>query len=178
MFRYKYSIILIFFICFSNIFAQESTPRIITVEENICVTFGGRDGAEYLIIKNTAEKDNIEAKLLSIEYIRDIQTRNSTIITINDVFDILMALAFEGTVITKRDDGIIVCNFPNVRLEAVRLIGELKIIEARMALIEVLRHENDMLIIHEAIRGLLRNWSNTLNDEENNIINVFINRME
>ena len=180
MFKSKciFSLLIVFIIAFTSIYSQENAITTIIDSGYTCIISGGKDGIEYLIIKTLAEENTSESKLVSIEYMRDaikrdIASKNAgfySSLSIDDIFDIIKYLAFEGTIVKKREGNIIVCNFPDVRLEAVKLLGELNIIEARMTLIEVLRYENDVSVLRETIRSLFLNWNDFYNDDEIDII--------
>jgi hypothetical protein len=168
--KYFYSIIItaIFFV--STIVAQE-IPEIKKVYT---------DEADITIIIEIAKGNAREYKLISLEYIKDmLENRNRNFYksshVINIIYEALEYLAFEGTVNTSITDNTI-NDFPDIRHEAVKLLGQLGIIEARTALIEVLKYENDASVLHEAIRALFLNWSDFYRN--NNEINVIINAIE
>jgi HEAT repeat protein len=104
-----------------------------------------------MIIRETARASTREQKLISLEYIRDALDRGST----ND--EIRQTLAFlssEGRSTVTRESGRIVNNFPDVRRQAVRYLGQVGTEEARQSLIEVLQNESEPMVLQEAIKSL------------------------
>ena len=91
------------------------------------------------------------------------------------LIDVLQQLAFEGTVSTINADNII-NDFPDVRLEAVKILGQHNIIEVKRTFIEILKFENDLLVLHETLKLLFFNWSDFYSN--NDEINIIINAIE
>ena len=128
---------------------------------------------ENMIIRGTAYSNSREYKLMALEYIRDSLNREKNNIYV--LFDVLQFLAFEGTINTINAENIIY-DFPDVRLEAVKLLGQFSINETKNVLLIVLKFENDPIVLHEAIRYMFLNWSDFYkNDDE---INIIINAIE
>ena len=138
--KYIYSLIII--ISISNASAQE-------IEFIDFIRF---------LSENAHSNEEIK-KLFSLDYIEDILYRNdpnNIELEIDLIYNILEYLAFEGTV-NKSTNENIQNNFPDVRLKAVILLGQLNIIKARNAIIEVLKYENNPFIINEANKILNKN---------------------
>ena len=140
---YIYSLIII--ISISNASAQEFEP------------------IDFLrLLSEVAHSNERTQKLITLDYIEEILNRSelnnieleSHLIYL--IYNILEYLVFEGTVNISTNENI-QNNFPDVRLKAVILLGRLNIIEARNAIIEVLRCENIPLIINEANKILYKN---------------------
>jgi len=66
------------------------------------------------------------------------------------LLNILSGLASEGTTNLIVDKGVVLNDFPSIRLEAVRLMGASGSPEAMNMLVSVLRNEHDLIIISEA----------------------------
>jgi len=69
---------------------------------------------------------------------------------VRTLLNILAGLASEGTTNLKVDQGTVLNDFPAIRLEAVRLLGNTGSPEAMSILVSVLRNEHDLIIISEA----------------------------
>jgi hypothetical protein len=159
-----YFLIVTAFISVSPIFALEKTYLLQEYFE---------DEIENMVIRETAKSNDKEYKLISLEYIKDSLNREKN--NIYTFYDVLQYLALEGTAIVINENSI--SNFPNVRLGAVKILGQFKIVETRKTLIEVLRFDNDPLVLHEALKLLFFNWSDFYknNDEMSVIINTIGN---
>jgi len=123
-----------------------------------------------IIINETARSNNIELKLISLEYINEALSLRYGNVDISVLYDILRYLVFEGVkIITPSND--VSNNYPIVRIEAIKLLGQLNIIEARMTLFEVLEFEYNPTVLQEAIKQIFINWSDFYsNDKEVEII--------
>ena len=128
---------------------------------------------ENMIIRETARLNDRENKLISLEYIRISLSRERN--NIYTVFDTLQYLAFEGTVNATSQNNII-NNFPDVRLEAIKILGQFNIIQTRRVLMEVLKYENNSLVLQETLKLLFSNWSDFYSN--NDEINIIINAIE
>lgn len=130
---------------------------------------------ENMIIWETAKSNSGELKIISLLYIKDIiENKYTKIERIYTIYEFLEYLAFEGTVNPPEKLIYKKLDFPDVRIEAVKLLGQLDIIKAKMALIEILKYENNPLVLHEAIRALFLKWSDFYNNEEININKEYI----
>ena len=123
-----------------------------------------QEETEYLIIKETAKINTKESKLISLEYIKEsINGRNQNA---EGIYSVLKFLAFEGTVIPINADSN-VNDFYEVRLEAVKILGQFNNTETRKTFIEILQYENHPLILQTVVRNYFINWSDFYrNDDE------------
>ena len=128
---------------------------------------------EYLIIKEAVKTNNKETKLISLEYIKEsINRRNKNI---QGIYEVLKFLVFEGTVTPISVDNM-VNDFPEVRLEAVKILVQFNNIETRKVVIEILKYENHPLILQETIKNLIAKWPDFYgNDDE---VAIVINAIE
>lgn len=148
MFSFRRFVILVItvVVCVSAAFAQARSGREMTVEESYM-----RDSIELMIIRETARANTREQKLISLEYIGQVIERGNT----ND--EIRQTLAFlssEGRRTIARENNRIVNNFPDVRRQSARYLGQLGTEEARRSLLEILQFENEPMVIQEAIKSL------------------------
>ena len=116
----------------------------------------------YSFLSTLAHSEEKERKLLSLYYLEDIidlyPTNNGKLEdnTIYSIYNILEYLLLEGTVSNSATENQ-QNNYTDVRLLAVILLGRLNIMEARDLLIELLRYENNLLIIDAANKILYNN---------------------
>ena len=116
----------------------------------------------YSFLSTLAHSEEKERKLLSLYYLEDIidlyPTNNGKLEdnTIYSIYNILEYLLLEGTVSNSTTENQ-QNNYTDVRLLAVILLGRLNIMEARDLLIELLRYENNQLIIDAANKILYNN---------------------
>jgi hypothetical protein len=126
-------------------FAQDSR-REMTVEESYL-----QEAIEIMIIRETARANTRESKMMSLEFIGEALERGNT----NDeIRQTLELLSTEGTRTVARENGRVVNNFPDVRRQAVRYLGQVGTEEARKSLIAVLQGETEPMVLQEAIRAL------------------------
>ena len=138
--------IAIFVIIFSVITAVVSAQR--TVEDTYL-----RESIELMIIRETARSSTREQKELALDYIRENIERNG-VNTNDEIRQTLDYLAREGRGSVIRENNRVMNNFPDIRRQAARFLGQLKTEEARKALLEVLQYENEPTVIQEAIKSL------------------------
>lgn len=146
----------------SAAFAQNTTQREMTVEESYL-----QESIEMMIIRETSRAASREQKLIALEYIGEAIDRGST----ND--DIRLALEYlsmEGTRSVARESGRVVNNFPDIRRQAARYLGMLGTEEAKDALLQIVQHENEPMVLQEAIKSLGDIGLNENNETVNTIV--------
>ncbi|MCL2804484.1 MAG: HEAT repeat domain-containing protein [Treponema sp.] len=117
-----------------------------TVEESYL-----QETIEVMIIRETARSQSREQKLISIEYIKEAIERGNR----NDeIRQTLAFLASEGSRSVARENNRVVNNFPDVRRQAVRYLGQMGSEEARKSLIDVITSEREPMVLQEAIKSL------------------------
>jgi HEAT repeat protein len=122
------------------------------------------DNVDITILLESAKQFTKEQKLIALLYIEDMLERNNSDYTISVMHEVLKYLSFEGPVNIAIADKM-QNDFPDIRLKAVKLLGQLGTIEAKTALLEVLKYENDILVRIEAIRALFLNKSDIQKNE-------------
>jgi len=126
--------------------AQSGSSREMTVEESYL-----QESIELMIIRETARSNTREQKMISLDYIKEAIDRGNQ----NDeIRQTLEYLSMEGRRSVIRESGRIMNNFPDIRRQAVRYLGQVGSEEARKSLILVLQSENEPAVIQEAIRSL------------------------
>ena len=166
MFSFKRFFILIMaaVIAVSTAAAQSSSGER-TVEQSYL-----QESIEIMIIRETARASTREQKLIALEYIGDAISRGNTS---DDICQTLEFLSREGRRTVIRDSGRVVNNFPDVRRQSARYLGQLGTEEARQALIDICQYENEPMVLQEAIKSLGDIGTNENNETVANIAWVF-----
>jgi len=148
MFSFKrFSILIIAgVIITSTLYAQSSQRREMTVEESYL-----QESIEIMIIRETARAHSREQKLIALEYVRDAIERGNTNDEIRQTLDFLSR---EGRRTVARENGRLVNNFPDVRRQSAKYLGQIGTDEARRSLLEILSFENEPMVLQEAIKSL------------------------
>jgi HEAT repeat protein len=140
----RFSVLIIAAVLFVTAVAAQS--REMTVEESYL-----QESIELMIIRETARSTSREQKLIALEYIGDAINRGNTS---DDIRQTLEYLSREGRRSIARENNRIVNNFPDVRRQSARFLGQLATEEARLSLLEILQFENEPMVIQEAIKSL------------------------
>lgn len=148
MFSIKRFFIFVIMAAFSVSFAaaQSNSGRELSVEESYL-----REAIENMIIRELSRADNLDQKLVALEYIGEAINHGNTS---DDVRQALEFLSQEGTRSVARESGRIVNNFPAVRRQSAKYLGQLKTEEAKDALIEMVKFENEPMVLQESIKSL------------------------
>ena len=126
--------------------AQNNSQKEMTVEESYL-----KESIEMMIIKETARAESREQKLIALEYIADAIGRGSTN---DDIRQTLEFLTREGRMTVARENGRVTNNFPDVRRQAAKYLGQLGTEEAKGALLNICQFENEPMVLQEAIKSL------------------------
>jgi len=170
MFSFKRFCILVtaavIFVSTASAQTSSTARREMSVEETYL-----QESIELMIIRETARAYSREQKLISLEYISDAIERGST----NDeIRQTLEYLSREGRMIQARENGRLVNNFPDVRRQAAKYLGQLGTEEARRSLLDICRYENEPMVIQEAIKSLGDIGTNEDNDTIAHIAWIFM----
>ena len=158
MFSFKRYLVLVIMIVMitAAVFAQPAERREMTVEESYL-----QEAIELMIIRETARGNNRESKMIALDYIGEAIERGNT----NDeIRQTLEFLSLEGTRSVARESGRVMNNFPEIRRQAARYLGQVGTEEARQSLILILQSENEPMVIQEAIKSLGDIGSNENNE--------------
>jgi len=145
----------------SAVIAQSNSGREMSVEESYL-----QESIELMIIRETARASSREQKLIALEYIGDALDRGNTNEEIRQTLELLSR---EGRRTVARESGRVVNNFPDVRRQAARYLGQIGTEEARDALLEICQFENEPMVLQEAIKAL---GDIGLNDNNETIANI------
>jgi len=141
--------------------AQTKSEREMTVEQSYL-----QESIEMMIIRETARADSREQKLIALEYIADAIDRGSTN---DDIRQTLEFLSREGRRTVARENGRITNNFPDVRRQSAKYLGQLGTEEAKNALLDITQFENEPMVLQEAIKSL---GDIGINDNNETIANI------
>jgi hypothetical protein len=126
--------------------AQRNTGREMSVEESYL-----QEAIENMIIREMSRADNLDQKLVALEYIGEAINHGNTS---DDVLLALEYLSQEGTRSIARESGRIVNNFPFVRRQTAKYLGQIGTPEATNTLILMLQSDNEPLVLQEVIKSL------------------------
>ena len=124
----------------------QSSGKEMTIEESYL-----QDYMDLLIIRETSRSDSLDQKMVALEFIGQAIDRGST----NDEFrQTLEYLALEGTAIQARENGRLMNNFPLVRRQAAKFLGQVGTEEAKNTLLRICLAENEPMVLQEAVKAL------------------------
>lgn len=106
---------------------------------------------EDVIIRELADTDDRENKLVSLQYIEAAIDGGRTS---PDIIYSLESLAGEGISTQARTNGRLMNNFPDVRAKACELLGEVKTEESKTILVKTALADNEPWVVTEAVRSL------------------------
>jgi HEAT repeat protein len=156
------------FIAVSAMAAQTSNQEM-SVEESYL-----QESIELMVIRETSRADSRDQKLVALEYISEAIERGNKS---EDIRQALEYLSLEGIVNKARENGRLVNNFPDVRRQAVRYLGELGTVEAKNTLLKICLADNEPMVLQEAIKSLGDIGMND-NDETVSTITWIITRFD
>jgi len=140
----RFSILVIMAVIITAAVAAQG--REMTVEESYL-----QESIEIMIIRETARSNTREQKMISLEYIAEAIERGNTS---DEIRQTLEYLSREGRRSVARENGRVVNNFPDIRRQAARYLGQIGTEEARKTLLEILVSENEPMVLQEAIKSL------------------------
>lgn len=126
--------------------AQSSSGKEMSVEESYL-----QESIEIMIIREASRADSLDQKLIALEYIGEAVDQGNISTEIRQALEYLSQ---EGTRIIARENGRIVNNFPQIRRQAAKYLGQVGTEEAKDALIQMLQFETEPMILMEAIKSL------------------------
>ncbi|WP_461258008.1 HEAT repeat domain-containing protein [Treponema sp. R80B11-R83G3] len=147
MFSFKrFSILLVTAVIITSTAAAQNQRREMSVEESYL-----QESIEIMIIRETARSYSREQKFIALEYIGEALNRGNTS---DEIRQTLEYLSREGRASTARENGRVVNNFPDVRRQSAKYLGQIGSEEARKTLIEIIQFENEETVLQEAIKSL------------------------
>lgn len=153
-----FSLVLIF--SSLGVIAQQS-DSIMTVEEAYL------HSVEGVIIKELAQAEGRDSKMVALQYIENaVESGRKT----EDIQIALDTLASEGVRTIIKENGRTLNNYPDIRIKACELLGEMGTTEAKDTLVAVMYADNEPSVIAAAVKSLGKLGYNE-NDEVVEIIN-------
>ncbi|MEW5817929.1 MAG: PQQ-binding-like beta-propeller repeat protein, partial [Spirochaetota bacterium] len=111
---------------------------------------------DYLFLKNLADSPKLEDKRDFLQEIIDRIKRGGLKTSEPYVVDILSGLITEGLLNPVRRNGKVINNFPEIRREACRLLGQCGNLTSISYLLNVLRYEYDSTVLAAAVQAIGR----------------------
>jgi len=147
MFSFKRFLILIVTALFAVFSVTgQSSGREMTVEESYLA-----ESVELMIIRETSRASSLDQKMVALEYIGEAIGRGNTRPEIREALEFL---SLEGTINMTREDGRVINNFPTVRRQAAKYLGQLGTEEAKNALIKICFADMEPMVLQEAVKSL------------------------
>jgi hypothetical protein len=116
-----------------------------------------QQSVENLIIHEQSRAEGRDMKFVALQYIGDAISNGNTG---PEVHGSLEYLALEGLVTQSRENGRLINNYPDVRRDAVRYLGDLGTPEAKKSLLKVVLADNEPYVLQEAVKSLGRVGNN------------------
>jgi HEAT repeat protein len=110
-----------------------------------------QETVQIMIINQTARSPSREQKLLSLALIEDMITGGSKNDEIRQTLDFLVR---EGRASIATENGRVVNNFPDIRWQAAKYLGQFGTEEARRTLLDICQFENEPTVLYETIKSL------------------------
>jgi hypothetical protein len=126
--------------------AAQSAKGEMSVEESYL-----QESIEMMVIREATRADSRDQKMVALEYIGEAIERGNKG---EDVRQALEYLSMEGLLNKTRENGRLLNNYPDVRRQAARYLGELGTPEAKTALLKLCVAENEPMVLQEAVKSL------------------------
>jgi hypothetical protein len=163
----------LFFSALAAVFAQNSgtgaSNREMSVEESYL-----QESVELMVIRETSRADTRDQKLVALEYIGEAIERGNTG---EEIRGALEYLSMEGVMNKARENGRLVNNFPDVRRQSAKYLGDLGTPEAKNTLLKIVVADPEPMVLQEAVKSLAKIGLND-NDETVNAIAWIVTRFD
>jgi hypothetical protein len=110
-----------------------------------------QESIELMVIRETSRADSRDQKLVALQYIGEAIERGNKG---EDIREALEYLSMEGVLSQARENGRLVNNYPDVRRQAAKYLGELGTAEAKNTLIKICLAENEPTVLQEAVKSI------------------------
>jgi hypothetical protein len=124
----------------------QSSGREMTIEESYL-----QESIELMIIRETSRGDSRDQKLIALEYIGEAINRGNTS---KDITQALEYLSLEGVLNQSRENNRLINNYPDVRRQAARYLGQVGTEEAKNSLLKICQYDNEPMVLQEAVKSL------------------------
>lgn len=110
-----------------------------------------QESIEIMIIRETARAYSREQKQIALDYIGDAIDRGNK----NDeIRETLEFLSKEGVMIQAKENGRTMNNYPEIRRQAAKYLGQIGTESARKNLIDMMTSEKEPMVLQEVIKSL------------------------
>lgn len=109
---------------------------------------------EIQLIRSQAVSDNRDNKLLALQTIRQMVGEGRVSDSDEAIITVLESLAGEGVTSSVRSGGRVINDFPEVRRQAVQILGEIGGERARDVLYRVVKDDPESMVLSEAVYAL------------------------
>jgi hypothetical protein len=155
------------------VFAQNSNTgnanREMSVEESYL-----QESVELMVIRETSRADTRDQKLVALEYIGEAIERGNNG---EEIRGALEYLSMEGVMNKARENGRLVNNFPDVRRQSAKYLGDLGTPEAKNTLLKIVVADPEPMVLQEAVKSLAKIGLND-NDETVAVISWIVTRFD
>jgi hypothetical protein len=110
-----------------------------------------QQSVENMIIHEQSRSEGRDMKLVALAYIGDAIGNGNTG---EEVHSSLEYLSLEGVINQSRENGRLLNNYPDIRREAARYLGDLGTPEAKKTLLKIIYADNEPMVVQEAVRSL------------------------
>jgi HEAT repeat protein len=156
-----FALLITAFFALSSVMGQ-STDSETSIEESYL-----QEAIQMMIIRETSRSDSLDQKLIALEHIRNAIDRGST----NEELRLTLEyLSLEGTQNKARMGNRLLNNYPSVRREAAKYLGDIGTKEAKNALLKICTSDNEPMVLQEAIKSLGTIGMNDNDDVINTIV--------
>ncbi|MDR1373919.1 MAG: HEAT repeat domain-containing protein [Treponema sp.] len=125
---------------------EGGSGRELSVEESYL-----QESVELMIIRESSRESNRDQKMIALDYIGKAIERGNTG---EEVRSALEFLSMEGVMSKAREAGRLVNNYPDVRREAAKYLGDLGTSEAKDTLIKICIADPEPMVLQEAVKSL------------------------
>jgi hypothetical protein len=110
-----------------------------------------QESIEMMVIRETTRADSRDQKMVALEYISEAIERGNKGAEIHQALEYL---SMEGVLNKATENGRLLNNFPDVRRQAAKYLGELGTPEANKALLKMCIVDNEPMVLQEAVKAL------------------------
>ncbi|MDR1419524.1 MAG: HEAT repeat domain-containing protein [Treponema sp.] len=140
---------------------QNDGDREMSVEESYL-----QESVELMVIREASQAGSRDQKMVALNYIGEAIGRGNKG---EEIRQALEYLSMEGVMNKARENNRIVNNFPDVRRQAAKYLGEVGTPEAKNTLIRIIAADTEPMVLQEAVKSLAKIGIND-NDETLNAI--------
>jgi hypothetical protein len=110
-----------------------------------------QESVENMIIREQSRAESREMKMIALEYIGDAINRGNKS---DEIRQALEYMGLEGVLNRGRENGRLINNYPDVRRETAKYLGQMGTPEAKDALLKMIYYDNEPMVLQEAVKSL------------------------